>query len=200
MTLWFVTGNTGEVREVQALIPDVQRLDLDLPELQELDPHQVITAKLVEARKHHTGALLVEDTSLMLDGMGGLPGPFIKWFITAVGLEGVYALSKTFGARATARTLLGYSDETNTMHFFEGSLSGMVVSPRGTSGFGWDAIFQPDGQEKTFAEMTAEEKNRFSMRRMAVEAFQHAIILAPPRQAHTAAQKAINTSIQRWEE
>jgi len=42
-------------------------------------------------------------------------------------------------------------------------------SPRGTSGFGWDAIFQPLGSERTFAEMTPEEKDRFSMRRLALE-------------------------------
>jgi len=71
--------------------------------------------------------------------------------------------------RATARTLIGYAEEDGDVHFFEGSISGIVVPPRGTDGFGWDAIFQPDGQSKTFAEMTPEEKSRFSMRKMAVE-------------------------------
>ena len=69
MTLLFITGNKDKLREVQTLIPDVQSIDLDLPEIQEIDPHKVIAAKLVEARKHHPGVFLVEDTSLSLDGM-----------------------------------------------------------------------------------------------------------------------------------
>jgi inosine/xanthosine triphosphate pyrophosphatase family protein len=70
MTLWFITGNQDKLREVQVLIPGVQGIDLDLPEIQELDPHKVIAAKLREARKYRSGAFLVEDTSLSLDGMG----------------------------------------------------------------------------------------------------------------------------------
>jgi inosine triphosphate pyrophosphatase len=169
MTLLFITGNKDKLREVQALIPDVQSIDMDLPEIQEIDPHKVIAAKLAEARKYLSSALLVEDTSLSLDGMGGLPGPFAKWFVRSIGVDGLYELAKTFGARATARTIIGYADENNEMHFFEGSLGGLVVPPRGTDGFGWDAIFQPDNSSRTFAEMTPEDKNQCSMRKRAVE-------------------------------
>lgn len=176
MTFLFITGNKDKLREVQTLIPDVQGLDLDLPEIQEIDPHKVIAAKLVEARKHHSGVFLVEDTSLSLDSMGGLPGPLVKWFIKSVGLEGIYALTKTFGARATARTIIGYVDGNDEIHFFEGSLSGVLVQPRGTDGFGWDAIFQPDHFAKTFAEMTQEEKNLCSMRKRAVEALRQHLL------------------------
>ncbi|GHO59267.1 non-canonical purine NTP pyrophosphatase [Ktedonobacter robiniae] len=165
----FVTGNKDKLREVSELIPAVQGIDVDLPEIQELDAHKVIAAKLVEAQKYHSGAFLVEDTSLSLNGMGGLPGPLAKWFVRSIGIDGVYALSKTFGARATARTIVGYADENNNMLFFEGSLGGLVVPPRGTDGFGWDAIFQPDGHEKTFAEMSLEEKSQCSMRKIAIE-------------------------------
>lgn len=172
MTLLFITGNKDKLREAQALIPDVESIDLDLPEIQEIDPHKVIVAKLVEAQKYLSGAFLVEDTSFSLDGMGGLPGPLAKWFVKAIGLEGIYALSKTFGARATARTIIGYADENNDMLFFEGSLGGLVVPPRGTGGFGWDAVFQPDNFSKTFAEMTPEEKNQCSMRKRAVAGLQ----------------------------
>ncbi len=169
MSLLFITSNKGKLREIQALIPDVQSIDLDLPEIQEIDPHKVIAAKLVEAQKYRSCAFLVEDTSLSLDGMGGLPGPLAKWFVRSIGVDGIYALSKTFGARATARTIIGYADENNEMLFFEGSLSGLVVPPNGKDGFGWDAIFQPESSSKTFAEMTAAEKNQFSMRKIAAE-------------------------------
>lgn len=166
----FITGNKDKLREVNALIPNVQGVDMDLPEIQEIDAHKIIAAKLAEARRFHTGALLVEDTSLYLDVMNGLPGPLVKWFMKAIGIEGIYKLTETYGsARATARTIIGYADENGNISFFEGAVVGKLVPPRGNDGFGWDPLFQPDGYEKTFAEMTSEEKSRCSMRKIAVE-------------------------------
>lgn len=168
--LFFITSNQDKLREVRALLPDIRGIEMDLPEIQELDAHKILAAKLAEARKYHRGsALMVEDTSLSLDGMRGLPGPLIKWFMTSIGLDGISALATTFGTRATARTLIGYADEQDEQHFFTGSLSGQIVPPRGKAGFSWDAIFQPDGQSKTFAEMGLEEKSQFSMRCIAIE-------------------------------
>ena len=54
---------------------------------------------------------------------------------------------------------------------FVGETRGVVVpEPRGGHGFGWDPVFQPDGSERTFAEMGPEEKMRFGMRRKALDA------------------------------
>ena len=93
----FITGNKDKLSEVTALIPSVQGVDLDLTEIQELDAHKIIAAKLAEAQKHQPGALIVEDTSLYLDAMNGLPGPLAKWFVKAVGIEGIYKLAESFG-------------------------------------------------------------------------------------------------------
>lgn len=102
--------------------------------------------------------------------MHGLPGPLVKWFLKTVGGDGIYRLAEAFGStRAKARTLIGYANEHGSIQFFEGVISGRLVPPRGTDGFGWDAIFQPDNSSRTFAEMTPEDKNQCSMRRRAVE-------------------------------
>lgn len=133
----FITGNKDKLREVRALMPAVQGVDMDLTEIQEIDAHKIITAKLVEAQRYQSGTFIVEDTSLYLDAMNGLPGPLVKWFVKAVGIEGIYKLTESFrSTRATARTLIGYADEDSTIHFFEGSISGTLVPPRGTDGFG----------------------------------------------------------------
>jgi inosine triphosphate pyrophosphatase len=180
MNIFFITGNKDKLREIQTLIPNVQGRDMDLVEIQEIDAHKIIAAKLAEAQRYQSGTFIVEDTSLYIDAMNGLPGPFIKWFTKAVGILGVYKLTEAFeSARATARTIIGYADEGGNLLFFEGAIKGTVVPPRGTNGFGWDAIFQPDGYEKTFAEMTAEEKNQFSMRRLAVEGLRRHLEQAP---------------------
>ncbi len=169
----FITGNPGKLKEVREILGNIQieQLDIDLPEIQELDPHKVIAAKLAEARKHHKGEMIVEDTSLYLDALGGkLPGPFIKWFLESLGAEGIAEIATRYGIHgAKATNLLGYMDANGNVKFFEGSIKGNVVYSRGANGFGWDPIFQPDKYIKTMAQLTGEEKNKISHRRIALE-------------------------------
>jgi len=170
MTLYFITGNKGKLAEVQSILGDVEALDIDLPEIQSLDAHEIIKAKLEEAQKHQTGEFIVEDNSLYLEGIKGLPGPLIKWFMKTVGNDGLYKMAETFGNfNAEAKVIIGYSNSQKEISFFEGNTKGTIVSPRGNEGFGWDPIFQPEGYDKTFGELSAEEKNSFSMRKIAVE-------------------------------
>ncbi len=173
MPLFFVTGNAGKLRELQSVIDGVQQLDLDLPEIQALDAEVIIRAKLAEARRQRPEVeLIVEDTSLHLHCLNGLPGPLIKWFLKTIGADGLHELAQRLGNdRAEARTFIGHADAAGEVTFFEGSVSGRIVSPRGGGGFGWDQVFQPDGHDKTFAEMTPDEKNTISMRRIAIEKF-----------------------------
>ncbi len=155
---------------MKALIPDIEMFDMDLPEIQEIDAKIIIKEKLRVAREQIDGALMVEDTSLYLDCMNGLPGPLIKWFVKTIGNDGLYKIAKSYGDyEATARTLIGYSGHDGDIHFFEGELQGKIVEPRGDEGFGWDPIFQPNDTDKTFAQMNEAEKNTLSMRKMATK-------------------------------
>lgn len=89
MQIHFITGNQHKLAEVQAILPEVVQLDIDLPEIQSNDPQEIIEVKLIEALKHHNGPCIVEDTGLYLDAMNGLPGPFIKFFIKSLGSLGL---------------------------------------------------------------------------------------------------------------
>lgn len=180
-SLLLITGNAHKLREVQQVLPGVQGWDLDLPEIQQTDPRRVIEAKLLEAaRLSASPALMVEDTSLYLAALGDLPGPLTKWFIQpgALGLDELVALAQRRGQPAArASTWLGLLLRQNTnpglqMFFFEGSVSGQVVAPRGSQGFGWDPIFVPAGSTLSFAEMDAATKQRYSMRSLALQALQ----------------------------
>ena len=168
MSLYFITGNKGKFEEIKLVLPKIEQLDIDLSEIQELDAQKVITAKLLAAFNHHNGAFIVEDTGLYLDCLNGFPGPLIKWLLASVGTEGIFRLAEKMGSfRAVAKTTIGYGESSDDIHFFEGDLEGVIVVPRGESGFGWDPVFQPKGYEKTFAQMSREEKNSISMRRIA---------------------------------
>lgn len=168
MKLYFITGNKFKLEEVQTVIPHVEQIDLDLPEIQELDARKIIEEKLKEAIKNNSGEFFCEDTSLYINSMNGLPGPLIKWFLESVKDKGIFDLIERYEDRsAVAKTIIGYSDGEN-IAFFEGEVEGDIVSPRGDKAFGWDKIFQPRGSDKTFGEMAIEEKNGFSMRRKAL--------------------------------
>lgn len=166
--LYFITGNDGKFRELKELIPQIERLNIDLPEVQSLDPKIVITQKLKAAQSKVTdGNFIVEDTSLYLDGLNGFPGPLIKWLTQAVGNQGVYNLTqKIHDSRAIAKTYIGYCDNTGKIEFFSGEINGTIVAPASTlsEGFGWDEIFKPEGLSETFAEMGNAYKKEFSMR------------------------------------
>jgi non-canonical purine NTP pyrophosphatase (RdgB/HAM1 family) len=167
--LYFITGNKNKFEEVRAILPDVEQLDINLPEVQEIDAHAIIKAKLLAALPHAKGEFIVEDTSLYLDALNGLPGPLIKWFLKTIGNDGLFNLVEKLGnKKAIAKTIIGYAKNENEIHFFEGAVSGKIVQPQSVSGFGWDPIFLPDAHQKTFAEMSKDEKNQISMRRMAV--------------------------------
>ena len=136
-----------------------------------MDAREIVRHKLLAAEAHASGEYMVEDTSLHLQSLGNaLPGPFIKYFEKAVGIEGIALLAERLGnAEAIAKTVIGYAGPTGTLHFFEGTLQGHIVPPRGTNDFGWGPIFVPKGHEKTFGEMTRDEKHAISMRGMAAK-------------------------------
>ncbi len=169
MTLYFITGNKNKFSEVKKVFPNIKQLDIDLPEIQEIDAKKIIEAKLFEALKYKKGEFIVEDTSLYLNCLNGLPGPLIKWFMKSIGNKGLFELAKNFNNyKAEAKTIIGYAKNSDEIYYFEGNIKGIIVSPEGKKGFGWDPIFQPEVYSKSFAELTEEEKNKISMRGVAL--------------------------------
>jgi len=169
--LLFVSGNAGKAREVEAILGfPVERLDLDLPEIQALDVAEVARYKAQAAFAHAGRPVIVEDTGLYLDALGGLPGALVRWFLATVGPAGICALLPPGADRsARARTAVAFCDG-GTVDVFVGETAGTITTaPRGDGGFGWDPIFRPSGGSGTFAEMDAAEKAAHSMRRRALE-------------------------------
>ena len=71
---------------------------------------------------------------------------------------------------AYAQCIFAYSEGPGKEpKLFVGRCDGQIVAPRGENMFGWDPIFQPNGYEQTFAEISAEEKNKISHRGKALE-------------------------------
>jgi inosine triphosphate pyrophosphatase len=168
----FVTGSSGKVAEAQAILTNwkVEQVDFDLPEIQSIEPAEIVEEKVKLAAGKIKGPFFVEDTSVHFACLGGLPGPFIRSFLRALGRDGLASIAQKLGnLSAEAKSTVGYYDGDGLTFIFQGSVKGKIAQPRGGGGFGWDAIFVPEGHERTFAEMGAIEKNRISHRRIALD-------------------------------
>jgi non-canonical purine NTP pyrophosphatase (RdgB/HAM1 family) len=161
----FVTGRPEKALEAARLGFPLERVDLDLPEPQALDPAEVAEAKARAAFDRLGRPVVVEDSGLAIDAWGGFPGALVKWLEKSAGLEAIARMVDPFPDRgAKAVCVIAYFDG-EAMQTARGVAEGSIAAaPRGAQGFGWDALFVPEGEGRTFAEMAPAEKDRVSHR------------------------------------
>lgn len=170
-TFALVTGNLDKWVEAQRILGrPLERVTLDLPEIQAPSTREVALEKATVAFATLSRALIIEDAGLEFAALGGFPGPFIKYWEKLGGLESMCRALDGCGSRAaTAVCVLGVATAAG-VRIVEGRVAGSIAAaPRGENGFGWDAIFIPEGDSRTFGEMTAAEKDSRSHRRRAWE-------------------------------
>jgi len=156
-----VTGNPHKAAEARRIVGSRLGVeDVDLPEIQSLDPREVVRAKALEAWARLRRPLVVEETSLELRALGGFPGPLVKWMLEAAGAEGIARCAHGLGdSVAVARCLVLHYDGGREVVGVGVETGRLVLPARGTAGFGWDVVFAPDGSERTYAELGAAEKD-----------------------------------------
>lgn len=170
LTLTVVTGNKNKAAEIGAITGmPVTNVGLEIPEIQSLDVVEVAKAKARDAYDRLKVPVVVDDTGMRIEGLGGLPGALVVWFLDTVGPQGILRMMQGVpDRRASVSTCVAFCDG-KTVEAFEGVVSGcLTLEIRGANGFGYDPIFVPDGDDKTYAEMTSDEKNRKSMRSIAL--------------------------------
>jgi non-canonical purine NTP pyrophosphatase (RdgB/HAM1 family) len=172
----FATGNAGKLRELQSMAPDgleFTSAKLDLEEIQDFDTKVILEHKLRHAFQLVGGPVICEDVAAGLESLNGLPGPFIRFFEDRLGQDALYKLSKAPNDKVTVLCVAGYFDGQELL-FGEGYLHGTITAPRGDQGFGFDPVIIPNdqanGQQRTMAEMTTDEKNAISHRGQAFRA------------------------------
>ena len=171
----FVTTNEHKRREVQEILGwELERVDLDLPEIQAIEPAEVAANKARAAREalgRPRLPVLVEDSGLMVDAWDGFPGALTKWLMQSVGNEGLLRMLSEGGDRsARAVCAVALAEADGTVRTFRGEVPGTLASePRGAGGFGYDPVFVPGWSSMTYAEM-GEGKNADSHRALAFRA------------------------------
>jgi XTP/dITP diphosphohydrolase len=182
MKLVFATNNENKIREIQPLIPPEIKvislrdagIDIDIPE-----PHDSLEENAREKAQTifslTTQNCFSEDTGLEVEALNGAPGARSaryagdKRSFAANIVKLLSNLRNKTNRKARFRTVICLI-WNNEEFFFEGICEGRITEKvKGSEGFGYDPVFLPVGSDKTFAEMTVQEKNLYSHRRKAVD-------------------------------
>jgi len=185
MRIHLVSGNQKKINEIRAIVGEdiIRNVKLDLPELQGASPEEISKEKCKLAWEQRSiggpdgeeiTALITDDTNLCFHALKDLPGPYIKWFLAKMGSRDLPKLLHAFEDKsAAAMCCIAYMDTTLAEPIcFTGLTEGKIVQPPGEENqfATWDPTFMPEGFDRTFAQMTMEEKNTISHRKKACEA------------------------------
>lgn len=180
-TIVVASHNAGKIREIAELIGPFGFSAKSAAELNFAEPEETGTTfeenaaiKALASAKASGLPALSDDSGLVIDALGGAPGVYTaNWAEREDGsrdfawaMEKVEKALAEKGATApeqrTARfvSVLCLAWPDGHTEIFRGEVEGIVVwPPRGTKGFGYDPVFQPEGYDKTFGELTSEEKH-----------------------------------------
>jgi XTP/dITP diphosphohydrolase len=179
--LTFVTGNKHKFSEVKALLEnnnlnyDLIQSFVELKELQADSLEEIAKFKVLSVRDDLTPPYFIEDAGFFVDDVcQGFPGVYSSYVMKTIGFNGILKILGDHTKRkAHFESVIAYYDENKQIHIYKGVNEGTVsLDARGTSGFGFDPIFiSNDTPNRTFAELTIEEKNLISHRRRAMMKF-----------------------------
>ncbi len=184
MQLLFATSNANKVKEIQSLLPEGFSLlglnDIgfngDIPETSDtIEGNSLLKAQFIAA--NYNRICFSEDTGLEIVALNGRPGVRTARYAgeQACNQDNISLVLKEMNAiterEARFKTVISFFDG-KTFKQFEGICNGQIATAiNGDDGFGYDPIFIPDGEVRTFAAMTLAEKNNFSHRKKAFNQF-----------------------------
>ena len=171
----FVTGNPHKVKEATGILAplgiEIEQNNCGYPELQEDDIEAIAGFGAEWAANKLNHEVMVDDSGLFIDALGGFPGPYSAYVAKTLGNERILKLMEGETNRsAKFKCAIGYCRPGEEPIVFSGEVVGEIAtSIRGNLGFGYDPIFEVGGV--TFGEMPDEEKNRISHRYRALLGF-----------------------------
>jgi XTP/dITP diphosphohydrolase len=172
--LTVVTTNPNKVREVREFFGgaiEVDHVPLDCPEYHNTDVGEIAQEKAKFAYEKLRRPLIVDDTGFYINALNGFPGPYAAYVQRTIGNDGIITLMVGVSdRRAFFETAIAFANKKG-IRIFRGMIHGQIVPPRGSEGFGFDPIFEWEGQ--TLAEMPIEKKAKVSHRGRALTAFRN---------------------------
>jgi len=174
-TLYFITSNKGKALEAKTKFSEINvkiiQKNLGYPEIQADSLEEVALFGVEDVKKRFDQPFFLEDAGLFIDALGGFPGVYSAYVFYRIGCDGVLKLMDNVDEKkACFRSVIAYGEPGKKPRLFVGECFGTLSKKAlGNHGFGYDPIFIPDGETRTFGQMDTEEKNRFSHRGKSLE-------------------------------
>ena len=172
----FITGNEHKVKEAEKIFKDYD-INLEHIDLGYTEPQGSLEDVARAGAKyacHKIGkAVIVEDAGLFINALNGFPGTYSHYVQDTLGNKGILKLMEnTSDRKAEFRSVIGYCALNSEPKTFLGKVEGEIADcERGDLGFAFDPIFYVPSEDKTFGELTTEEKNQFSHRKNSLKNF-----------------------------
>ena len=169
--LYFITSNKGKFVEAQKKFLEIDielvQKDIGYPEIQAINLEDVALYGALDVQKRISHPFILEDAGLFIDGLDGFPGVYSAYVYHTIGCEGILNLMKNIKdtREAVFKSVFSFVYADDKPRFFNGECRGLIsTEQKGENGFGYDPIFIPENQSKTFAEMDINTKNMYSHR------------------------------------
>jgi len=181
MKIVFATHNKNKLKEINAMLSDIELISLsDIDCFEEiletattLEGNAILKANYIT--KKYGLDCFADDTGLEVTALDGKPGVYSARYAgkennSTKNIDKLLGeLENKTNRQARFRTVIA-ANLNGTQHLFEGTCEGNISSERlGTKGFGYDPVFIPKGSQISFAQMTLEEKGNISHRGKAIQ-------------------------------
>ncbi len=177
MEVWLATENSHKLREARAVLSDysIRVRHLRKPKHEIQSPHLEEIARFAakEAASEERRPVIVEDSGFFVRALKGFPGPYSSYVYMTLGPEGILRLlTGNRDREAFFQSTVAVCMQTTPSATFSGRVHGTIPRHRaGRHGFGFDPIFIPHRENRTFAEMDILEKSKYSHRALALRKF-----------------------------
>lgn len=172
-SILYATGNPGKIHSLQTVLNplgiSVSSVDLEIVEIQANSAREVAEDKVQKAFAEVGKPVVVQDSAFIIPSLCNFPGPYTKYMLETVGLEGILRVVESYETPCSFSECLAYYDGSN-MKVFETLIPGILTkkiaesAPKHATSPLWKA-FIPLSQEKTLAEMSEEEMSAWRQSR-----------------------------------
>ena len=172
--LFFASSNEHKFQEAERILVNLgMQINLyktTLEEIQSNDLNDIAEKKAINAYDLIQKPVIIEDDGLFIDSLDGFPGPYSSYVYDTIGNKGIMKLLENSEIRAAKFvSIIAYCDNACGVKLFESSIPGKISSVLEKGGWGYDPIFIPDGESKTYANVS--DKDKFSHRATSLRKF-----------------------------
>jgi len=172
--LSFATSNENKFQEAERILSNlgvqINFFKTILEEMQSDSLSDIAQQKAIDAYNRIQKPVIIEDDGLFIESLNGFPGPYSSYAYDTIGNKGIMNLLGNSEVRhAKFVSIIAYCDESLNPKLFESSILGKISSVIEEGGWGYDPIFIPAGESKTYANVS--DKDKFSHRAASLKKF-----------------------------